>query len=210
MEAPLLLGSELSLSEGLWPILRAGESGDVSDVNVNEGVGPLKDESKRLSQSWDDYAPWIRAIFDEYARALRDLKGVVSAIPADRFAGSTALADEEFPNIRAIMWHVIGAANRYADYLESALDATDVTRREHTYRYETPDEALSSLGQALERTVTVMAKCQGRSEEALAALQIRTRWEQIYDIEQMLEHAIVHILRHRRQIERWLALPIIT
>lgn len=159
--------------------------------------------------NWTEYAPWIRAIFDEYARAIRDLEGVVAVIPADRYMGSTALADEEFPNIRAIMWHVIGAAHRYADYLESALEATDVSRREHTYRYDTPDEALASLGTALESTVIVMAKCQGRSDEDLAKLEIKTRWQQIYDLEQMLEHAIVHILRHRRQIERWLALPVV-
>jgi len=30
------------------------------------------------------------------------------------------------------------------------------------------------------------------------------RWGVTYDAEQMLEHAIVHILRHRRQIEIFL------
>lgn len=30
------------------------------------------------------------------------------------------------------------------------------------------------------------------------------KWGQYYDIEQLVEHAIVHILRHRRQIERFL------
>ena len=30
------------------------------------------------------------------------------------------------------------------------------------------------------------------------------RWGQRYDVEQLLEHAIVHVLRHRRQIERFL------
>ncbi|HEY5122872.1 MAG TPA: hypothetical protein VIK14_03975, partial [Ignavibacteria bacterium] len=29
-------------------------------------------------------------------------------------------------------------------------------------------------------------------------------WGQQYDIEQLLEHAIVHILRHRRQIENFI------
>ena len=34
--------------------------------------------------------------------------------------------------------------------------------------------------------------------------KILTSWGQLYDIEQLFEHAIVHILRHRRQIERFL------
>ncbi|MGY0037018.1 hypothetical protein [Pedobacter sp. NJ-S-72] len=33
--------------------------------------------------------------------------------------------------------------------------------------------------------------------------KIMTGWGQLYDIEQLMEHAIVHILRHRRQIERF-------
>ena len=35
------------------------------------------------------------------------------------------------------------------------------------------------------------------------ALKIKTGWGQLYDIEQLTEHAIVHILRHRRQIEKF-------
>ena len=31
--------------------------------------------------------------------------------------------------------------------------------------------------------------------------KILVRWGQTYDVEQLLEHAIVHILRHRLQIE---------
>ena len=34
--------------------------------------------------------------------------------------------------------------------------------------------------------------------------KIKTRWGQHYDIEQLMEHAIVHILRHRRQIENFI------
>ena len=34
--------------------------------------------------------------------------------------------------------------------------------------------------------------------------KIKVRWGQSYDVEQLYEHAIVHILRHRRQIERFI------
>jgi hypothetical protein len=33
------------------------------------------------------------------------------------------------------------------------------------------------------------------------AKKMKTNWQQFYDMEQLMEHAIVHILRHRRQIE---------
>ena len=41
-------------------------------------------------------------------------------------------------------------------------------------------------------------------EEYDCEKKILVRWGQRYDPEQILEHAIVHILRHRRQIERFL------
>ncbi|MBP9220547.1 MAG: hypothetical protein KBF42_04135, partial [Chitinophagales bacterium] len=34
--------------------------------------------------------------------------------------------------------------------------------------------------------------------------KIVSRWGQQYDPEQLLEHAIVHVMRHQRQIERFL------
>jgi len=34
--------------------------------------------------------------------------------------------------------------------------------------------------------------------------KILSRWGQQYDPEQILEHAIVHVMRHQRQIERFL------
>ena len=40
--------------------------------------------------------------------------------------------------------------------------------------------------------------------DGLANNKIITSWGQSYDFEQLFEHAIVHILRHRRQIERFL------
>jgi hypothetical protein len=43
------------------------------------------------------------------------------------------------------------------------------------------------------------------SAEEIEATQQQTRWG-LYNIEMMFEHAIVHILRHRRQIEKFLVL----
>ena len=41
-------------------------------------------------------------------------------------------------------------------------------------------------------------------EESDPQKKIKVRWGQYYDVEQLFEHAIVHVLRHRRQIERFL------
>ena len=45
------------------------------------------------------------------------------------------------------------------------------------------------------------------SDEAVQAIAIQSNWGTKYDLEQILEHAIVHVLRHRRQIERLMSPP---
>ena len=43
-------------------------------------------------------------------------------------------------------------------------------------------------------------------EMAAQSEKIHSPWGVVYDVEQLMEHAIVHILRHRRQIEKFKAI----
>ena len=42
------------------------------------------------------------------------------------------------------------------------------------------------------------------SAEEISGIVINSRWGAVYDAEGLLEHAIVHLLRHRRQIEKFI------
>jgi hypothetical protein len=42
------------------------------------------------------------------------------------------------------------------------------------------------------------------SDEEIMGTVINSTWGTRYDVEQLLEHAVVHILRHRRQIEKFI------
>jgi hypothetical protein len=42
------------------------------------------------------------------------------------------------------------------------------------------------------------------TDEEISATVINSGWGVTYDAEQLLEHAIVHVLRHRRQIEKFI------
>jgi len=42
------------------------------------------------------------------------------------------------------------------------------------------------------------------TDEEIESIIIPSRWGVTYNLEQLLEHAIVHILRHRRQIEKFM------
>ena len=41
------------------------------------------------------------------------------------------------------------------------------------------------------------------TEEEIQRISFTVRWGSRYDPEMLLEHAVCHVLRHRRQLERW-------
>jgi len=43
------------------------------------------------------------------------------------------------------------------------------------------------------------------TNEEIMKVKMIVRWGPQYDLEQLLEHAVVHILRHRRQIEKFIS-----
>jgi len=61
---------------------------------------------------------------------------------------------------------------------------------------------------ALNYTAAALEDKWAMSEDESERVTMPTPWGTTYTLEQMLEHAIVHILRHRRQIERLIDNPI--
>jgi hypothetical protein len=65
-------------------------------------------------------------------------------------------------------------------------------------------EYTKDLDNVLEFTNKTLATLSDNDlEEFDNTKKIITSWGQIYDMEQLMEHAIVHVLRHRRQIEKF-------
>ncbi|MBI3871662.1 MAG: hypothetical protein HY304_01120 [candidate division Zixibacteria bacterium] len=128
---------------------------------------------------------------------------MVLQISPAQFGQGGPLADKDYPDYRSILIHVVACIHVYVDYIEDGLDSEDRGRRKHDYDCSTPAASVQSMWVAFERTATMLGRIKHYSEEDMEKVKFPTRWSQGYDIEQMLEHAIVHILRHRRQIERW-------
>jgi uncharacterized damage-inducible protein DinB len=148
------------------------------------------------------------ALMDEYARAAAQLCTIVEAVPPARFA---AVVDPgaEFPTVQAICTHVLQAAYRHAAYIRRALGIA-TGERPHGKDLEpaSPDQLRPLLAAALRYTEATVTGLRG--DPAYAAQEVSTilfpvKWGPVYDPEGMLEHGIVHLLRHRRQIERLLA-----
>ena len=143
---------------------------------------------------------------DEYERAAADLSAILRRISDEEFERVRDLEtqDEGCRSIQTIMHHVVRAGYGYASYIREAFG-------EEPNR---PDLPLGKRQEALDRLEVMLAytsaTLEGKwemSDEQITSVKMRTVWGVVYDLEQLLEHAIVHILRHRRQIERFLTEP---
>jgi len=144
------------------------------------------------------------ALMDEYARAAEDFCRVVESFD---LAGFDAERPSNNPNTispRAICLHVIGAAHRYAHYIRKARGVDFVERYEaDPARLHSPRDVRGLLTEGIalaEQTVEPLLKA---TEQEIQALSFAVRWGPRYDPEMILEHAVCHLLRHRRQLERW-------
>lgn len=142
------------------------------------------------------------ALLDEYARAAEDLCRAVEALPIDLFARERESPDTETVSLRAVCSHVAVAAWGYADYIRIARGLPRVQRPFDKDTLTTPATLRPLLTAALRHTEATVDGCPS-DEASLEALRFQVRWGPTYDPEMILEHAIVHLLRHRRQIERW-------
>lgn len=146
----------------------------------------------------------VGALMDEYERAASDLVRLVEQIPDDDFTRvvDSQTEDEDCRSAQTIMSHVVGAAYGYADYLREqfSVESTRPPRKLLSRR-----ESLEGLQAALRYTVETLEGRWEMSAEEISRVVIKTRWGPVYDAEGMLEHAIVHILRHRRQLERFIS-----
>ena len=102
------------------------------------------------------------------------------------------------------MAHVVHAGYSYAEYFRVVLGIPGQRPQEPV---PTRLGCLEGLDAVLTYTETILQGQWQMSHDAMGELSIRSRWGTVYDFEQMFEHAIVHILRHRRQIDRFLGRP---
>jgi uncharacterized damage-inducible protein DinB len=145
------------------------------------------------------------ALLDEYEKAVEELIDLIKTVSPTELTTvvDRQTKDPDCVSIQTILTHVVRAGYGYVNYIRRNLGETiDVI----------PGKSLSST-QAYELALRAMFASNVQLFEDYPHLQLEetemtkkicTNWGQYYDPEQLLEHAIVHILRHRRQIERFL------
>jgi uncharacterized damage-inducible protein DinB len=146
----------------------------------------------------------VGALLDEYERAIADLKNVIENIPDDALTIiiDKDTSDENCHSFQTILAHVVHSGFGYATSIHN-LKGYDMQRPAKTRR-ATVKEYIDDLDNVFSFTENVLMELTDEELEQLDnALKIMTNWGQVYDPEQLMEHAIVHILRHRRQIEKF-------
>ena len=146
----------------------------------------------------------IGALLDEYERAIADLKKVIEGIPDNVLIPivDPHTNDDNCRSVQTVLTHVVHAGYGYATSIHN-LKGHNKVRPGKTF-HSTVSKYIEDLCGVLVYTEKVLMEFNDNELEQFDnSLKIQAGWGQLYDIEQMAEHAIVHILRHRRQLEKF-------
>ena len=144
------------------------------------------------------------AILDEYEKSINELKQVINNISNIDLIEIVDhnTKDEHCKSIQTILAHVVRAGYTYAieirKWMGETIDYKDIQLLNSSEEYIKALDLMFEYNEKLFKDYPNI-----KFEENDSSKKMLVRWGQKYDVEQLLEHAIVHILRHRRQIERF-------
>lgn len=144
----------------------------------------------------------IGALLDEYEKSIEEFKEVIKDVTSKELIQivDSETKDEDCKSIQTILRHVVRAGYTYVIEIRKWL-GEDIVYKEK--------EQLNSVSEYNKALDTMFAYNEQlfndypniKLEELDPNKKVHVRWGQKYDVEQLFEHAIVHILRHRRQVE---------
>lgn len=146
----------------------------------------------------------IGAVMDEYERAAAEFKYLIGNISESDFVKivDTETKDEDCRSVQTICSHVTNSGYAYADYIR---DWFGIPKSSPERRVLSKEEFVLEFEKMLAYTSETLQDKWEYSDDDIQKVKMIVRWGPQYDLEQLLEHAVVHILRHRRQIEKFAA-----
>ena len=145
------------------------------------------------------------ALLDEYERAVSELQQCILGISEEQLTTivDPETRDEHCRSVQTILSHVVRSGYVYARYVQNRKGGASIIVPELVFHTKI-DNYIRDLNAAFKFTETVFQPIEDHElEEPDDLKKMKVGWGQTYDIEQLTEHAIVHILRHRRQIEKF-------
>ncbi len=111
--------------------------------------------------------------------------------------------DEDCRSIQTICQHIVGAANYYVDLMKRGEDKDYVIPKE-VIKLDSYKDFEPALRQSLTKQAELYKGRWALSDEEISKIVIKTGWGITLDPEALLEHAILHIMRHHRQLLRFI------
>jgi len=142
----------------------------------------------------------LGALIDLTQAALEDFIAELEGLDAAAL-DAPRQPDGELRTLRQVADHVRVAAHIYLDLQRRAFGLGEEPCP------ETPGDGpslLRELEAIPQRAWALLEDKAGWSDEELCAVRMEASWGQVFDLEQLLEHALAHVLRHRRQVRAWL------
>jgi uncharacterized damage-inducible protein DinB len=146
------------------------------------------------------------ALLDIYEQAILALKKTIEDIPDYELTTikDTQTLDENCRSVQTILSHVVHSAYGYATSIHT-VKISGISRPVKDFRF-TINDYLEDLTRVFIYTENILQNFKDDELQELDNIhKIKTGWDQLYDIEQLMEHAIVHVLRHTRQIKQFKA-----
>lgn len=143
-----------------------------------------------------------KALLSEYRKALDELIELIKPIDSKALIRNIENnADQpDSVSIQVILSHVYTSIFSYSIYIENSIGVN--SERPEKEIFDTIDNYIHKINDGFKYCEQLFIKYPTINlEEVDPSKKINTSWGQQYDVEQLMEHAIVHILRHRRQIE---------
>lgn len=143
----------------------------------------------------------VRSLVELHEREMQSFLQVWRRFVASDLAMPDAQGDESYENRERLAGHVLMAARNYLTRIGEWLGrpVNDVDSSQDPYEI---------VGRAAEFADGVLAAYRRHlaevSNEELEPQVHRTRWGELMSVENLLEHAVVHPMRHRIQLERLL------
>jgi len=146
----------------------------------------------------------VGALLDEYERAINELKSIVETLTQMELIAIVdyLTKDDDCKSIQKILNHVIAAGYSYVVQIRKSK-GEDI----EYFPYQSFDNSkayLTELDKMFAYNVKFFEDYPNLDLDDYEEHKFKVRWGPEFDIEQLFEHAIVHILRHRRQLERFL------
>lgn len=147
----------------------------------------------------------IGALLDEYEKALKELIHVIHDVSNDQLITviDKDTTDMDCTSIQTILTHVVQSGYAYVVEIRKWL-GENVHYKEKVFfnsvkEYKDSLLVMFAYNEKLFTDHPDLSLIENNPDK-----KIHVPWGQKYDVEQLLEHAIVHVLRHRRQIDRFI------